>query len=111
MLCPLGQLSSLLPLRCRSSRVIHSIGDRCHKEKTKTKKNKETRLVMRAGPERKKERRLLGSLSLCACQGSRRGGTHLGGSSVLEDSQCVLRHQSVPSHYGDSVERWDRDTK
>lgn len=64
MLCPLGQLSSLLPLRCRSSRVIHSIGDRCHKEKTKTKKNKETRLVMRAGPERKKERRLLGSLSL-----------------------------------------------
>lgn len=68
--------------------MIHSIGDRCHKEKTKTKKNKETRLVMRAGPERKKNAACW-DLSLCACQGSRRGGTHLGGSSVLEGSQCV----------------------
>lgn len=66
---------------------------------------------MRAGPERKKERRLLGSLSLSVRAKGPDAGVLILGVSVLEGSQCVLRHQSVPGHDGDSVERWDRDTK
>lgn len=59
---------------------------------------------MSAGPERKKERCLLWDLSVSCAKGPAAGVLILvWGVSVLEGSQSVLHHQSVPSH---GVERW-----
>lgn len=60
---------------------------------------------MRAGPERKKNAACW-DLSVSCAKGPAAGVLILG---VLEGSQSVLHHQSVPSH--GSVKRWDRDTK